>query len=188
MRSTRMIKVIHVIYSLGMGGAERVIVNYAKFLDREKYELIVCALTDGGPYEEDLKVAGVRYFILKKKIGFDILIVFKLIRLFKREKIKIAHFHDMSSTLWGTIPAVLSGVKIIIRTVHPIKTDDTDMISKLKSLLLNLLYFFHNQVIAVSEEVRRSHTSYSKHFRNKFVTIYNGLDKNLFLGDINYRV
>jgi sugar transferase (PEP-CTERM/EpsH1 system associated) len=180
MRSGRKIRVVHIIYSLRMGGAERVIVNYAKFYDKEKYELSVCALTEGGPYEDDLKEAGVRYIILNKKIGFDILTILKLIRLLKREQITIVHFHDLSSCLWGTIPALLSGVKVIIRTVHTIKTDDKNMISKLKSFFLFFMYFFHNKIIAVSKEVKRSHTRYNNYFKNKYVRIYNGIDTYLF--------
>ena len=50
------IKVLHIVYSLQLGGAERVVTNYALHHNRQVYEPVVVALTQGGPLEDDLNV------------------------------------------------------------------------------------------------------------------------------------
>jgi sugar transferase (PEP-CTERM/EpsH1 system associated) len=176
----RKIKILHVIYSLGMGGAERVIVNYAKYFDKNRYELFVCALTEGGPYENDLNKAGVSYFILNKKKGIDLSVIPKISRILRSEQIDIVHLHDFSSIAWVTIPAIIFGVKRIIRTEHNVKRLNRGLMSNMKNTIKFILDFFQKQIVCVSEEVRKTHRKKIGFLSNKYLTIHNGIDKELF--------
>jgi glycosyltransferase involved in cell wall biosynthesis len=174
------VKVLHVIYEFSPGGAERVVATYAKFLDKNRFDVSVCALTVGGHYEDDLAQNGVRLFILGKKRRFDPSVLAKLTRLLRSENIDIVHFHDISSSLWGTIPAVLARVKAVIRTVHNVRIVGSDLFSQVKAKTAWLAFPFHHKLIAVSAEVEKTHINANPFFSKKHIVIHNGVDPSSF--------
>src|SRR5512138_2285875 len=103
--------VLHVVYSLEAGGAERVAVQYARFLDRSKYRVLVCSLTRGGPFEDLLRDLGTPCFILGKHRGADLRAVRDLARFMRTERVDIVHLHNFSPNLWGTVAAIGAGVR-----------------------------------------------------------------------------
>ena len=44
------INILYVIWSLGLGGAEQVVINLVKGLNRDKFHPIVCCLNDKGQF------------------------------------------------------------------------------------------------------------------------------------------
>ena len=54
-----MIRVLHVIDSLDLGGAQTVLVNLARFRDRTKYEVSVATMHGRGVFAEALTAEGV---------------------------------------------------------------------------------------------------------------------------------
>ena len=48
-------KVLFVVHTLQMGGAEKVLLNLLKNINKEKYEITVLAIVDDGIYIEELK-------------------------------------------------------------------------------------------------------------------------------------
>jgi len=173
------IKVLHVIYSLGSGGAERVVVNYGLSIDKDRFDMAVCALTEGGHYEAALKDHSVDTFLLGKKKGFDSTTFQKLYRLFRSQEVDIVHFHDPPSSYYGVVPAKLAGVKVIIRTEHNVLLGK-DFVSRVQAALSSLSLLFHHKIIAVSTEVSKA-SSRNEHFLpGRHTTIHNGVDPEMF--------
>jgi len=166
------IKVIHVVYSLELGGAERVVTNYALHHNRDVYEAVVVALTKGGPLEEDLRQAGVRYYILSKRLGFDPRVILKLARIMRKERAKIVHVHTPLANNWGVPAALLSGVRTIIRTEHGLFRRDR----RFYVLLNSILGLFNRKILACSNRVLETHVEMDPLSRRKYTTIYNGVD------------
>jgi glycosyltransferase involved in cell wall biosynthesis len=54
-----MIRILYVIGTLDVGGAERQLAALVKRLDRTRFEPHVCALTSGGPVQAEIEAAGV---------------------------------------------------------------------------------------------------------------------------------
>ena len=52
--SVSRIKILHVVFSLEPGGMENGLVNVAKGLNREEFEVHVCCLNKGGAFVERL--------------------------------------------------------------------------------------------------------------------------------------
>jgi len=51
-------KVLHLIDTLGTGGAQMVLYQMAKFVDREKYAFTICGCLKTGHYEDVFKKEG----------------------------------------------------------------------------------------------------------------------------------
>ena len=166
------IKVLHIVYSLQIGGAERVVTNYALHHTREIYEPVVVALTEGGPLEEDLRAAGVRVYILGKRLGFDPRVILKLARIMQKEKSQIVHVHTPLANNWGVPAALLSGVRTVIRTEHGLfRRERTFYV-----FINTLLGLFNRRILACSDGARKTHLAMDPLSRRKYVTIYNGIN------------
>lgn len=85
-------KVLFVVHTLQIGGAEKVLLNVLKNIDKRKYSITVFALVDDGILIEQLKkIKGINY-----KSGFK--------AYFKKARVnKNARFHRIASRLMGNI-------------------------------------------------------------------------------------
>jgi glycosyltransferase involved in cell wall biosynthesis len=66
------LKLVLLIRSLTVGGAERQLVSLAKALDKKMFDITVVCLYGGGAFEEDLRTAGVPVISLGKKGRWEI--------------------------------------------------------------------------------------------------------------------
>jgi glycosyltransferase involved in cell wall biosynthesis len=92
-------KVLQLIDSLSIGGAERMSVNIANVLADKRIESYLIASRGGGPLEGFLKPA-VAFCSLNKKNGLDIFSFYRLLKLVKKIKPNIIHAHS-TSIFWG---------------------------------------------------------------------------------------
>lgn len=76
-----MIKVLLVIPTLDRSGAEKQFTLLAGRLPRDEFDVRAVALTRGGPYEADLKAAGVPVTVLHKRLKCDPVALWRLQRL-----------------------------------------------------------------------------------------------------------
>ena len=60
----RKIRVLQLIDSLSLGGAERVVAMLAMHADRNRFEVIPCALQSSGPLAAELSAADIPYRVL----------------------------------------------------------------------------------------------------------------------------
>lgn len=116
-RSTPL-KVAQLIWSLEVGGAERVVVTLAGNMDREKYRPIVICQNQEGHLAKQLKASGVPVIALHKKPGLDLGMLRKLIRVLREERVDILHTHLFGSAFWGRLAGRLAGVRCIFVHEH----------------------------------------------------------------------
>ena len=82
-------KIMFVIWSLGLGGAERVVINLAKYINHERFEVFVCCLDDAGEFSSELEDLGIKVIALHKKRGIDFLLPKKISSLVRDYEIDI---------------------------------------------------------------------------------------------------
>jgi len=112
-------RILQLIDSLSIGGAERMSVNIANALAENGIESYLVASRKGGPLQQFLSPA-VKYSTLDKKNGLDVAAFYRLIKLVKQIKPDIIHAHS-TSVLWGT------GVKIFAPNTKLIWHDHNGM-------------------------------------------------------------
>jgi len=99
--------------SFHAGGAERIAVEVACSLDRERYEPIVLATRDGGPLEDILTRAGVEYVVLGRRHGFSPRKFRRAHRLLRDAE--LIHSHKLGSNLWGALLSRTTSVPLVAR-------------------------------------------------------------------------
>jgi glycosyltransferase involved in cell wall biosynthesis len=85
----RKIKVLFVIVGLDIGGIEVFLSHFLPRLNREKYEITVCALKKWGVIGDILMKEGIKVVAFNGKNKFSFGIFLKLFRLIRREKFEI---------------------------------------------------------------------------------------------------
>jgi len=174
-----------VVPCFGFGGLEQVIINMVKQLDRSKYNLSLCSLWTPVPEMfEKIKALELPCFILDKGEGFNYSLVFKLSRLFRKEKIHLVNSHDVGATLFAAPAARLARIRKVIHVDH-------SQIKNKKKFLFIYSWILKNQVtfsITVSKDLEELLISAFGVDDERVMTIPNGIDVESFSEnqDISY--
>jgi glycosyltransferase involved in cell wall biosynthesis len=167
------LRLLHLITRLPVGGAERLLVDVVRGLDRARFESIVCCIQEKGAVAAELEASGFALFCLNRMQSkrFDFRAVRDLARLIREQRIDVVHSHLYHANLYGRLAAWLAGIPAVA-SVH-----NTYTRRKFHRELLNrLLSRGSARVIAVSEDVRRDLIRYDGIAAEKIVTIQNGID------------
>ncbi|MGZ0166573.1 MAG: glycosyltransferase, partial [Planctomycetales bacterium] len=96
-----MIKVFLLIPTLDRSGAEKQLTHLAIGLPRDEFDVEVVALTRGGPYEEQLKAAGIPLTIIGKRWKFDPFALRRLGKLIADKQPDILHTWLFAANAYG---------------------------------------------------------------------------------------
>lgn len=167
-------KVLHVIYSLYRGGAERLIETIVLESKGDRYRHLVCSLTGGGDLVQKIEQAGGKVFLLGKKHRGDVSAFSKLARLIRRERIDLLHLHGAPGAFWGTLAVSLGRIAVpIVRTEH--RPYLPEHMPGPYRLLYAYLTKRTNRVICVSESVRDTYVKRFPDLGERHITIPNSI-------------
>lgn len=144
------IKILQIISSLDRGGAERVMADLCRGLDKEKFEVRVIVLKRLGPLSADLTKAGIDFELFGLPFKFGVFKIGKLTSLIREFAPDVVHTHLFASDFYGTIAACRAGVKAIVSTEHNINIGQ----SWIRNLIQRLAHRRQDVVVAVSGAVR----------------------------------
>lgn len=166
-------KIIEIIPQLSDGGAERFTVDLCNELVK-KNEVTLIVLYDIDEYgfmANDLNKA-IKLVSLKKKLGFDIRLLYDIYKILKKESPDIVHTH-----LSG-IQYILFSVFLLpkIKYIHTIHNDaDKEAIGLIKKVTRFLLFHLRKVIpVTISEESKKSFFNF---YHMDSVLIYNGRPK-----------
>ena len=110
--------VMYVIWSLGLGGAEQVVIRLAVGLDRRRFSPLIVCLNEPGPFASQARRAGIEVLALHKRGAIDLGMLIRLVRLMRQRRPQIVHTHLWGANCWGRIAARLAGVPVLIAHEH----------------------------------------------------------------------
>lgn len=168
------INLMYVLDDLRLGGPT-IFVTTLKHLDKSKYNISVCCLFGGGELVSDVEKTGIKIYVLGLR-KWKPWLIFKLAWLMRKSHIHIVHTHLFGSNTIGRIAAILSGIPVIIATLHDLAGNRP----KLERCMERILSYFTHQVISVSEAVKSSFIKQAKIHPYKIGTIHNSIDLQQF--------
>jgi glycosyltransferase involved in cell wall biosynthesis len=126
---TRRTHVVTLTDTIGVGGAEQILMTLNQSLDPERFRRTVCisrdpAFTD--PDEEfdsqqrleTLRQGGVEVLVLSRRSSLDLLAWMKLIHFMRSEHVNILHAHKFGSNVWGAVIGKLARVPVMFAHEH----------------------------------------------------------------------
>lgn len=170
-------RILYIITSLGLGGAENLLLSYVKRLDKNKYSISVCCLRD----KPDDILQEVSTYAEVVKLGitnkFNPIIIIHLIRLIRIIKPHIIHTHLFQPRILTSFASFFFRKAKLITHKHNnvnLSKHNIFIILEIFSLL------FYKRIITISQSVKKSLMKYEFVPERKITVIYNGIDFDKF--------
>src|SRR3954447_26048053 len=105
MPPVRRLRILTLLDSPITGGAERLAVQLALGLDRERFEPSICSTRPWPPSAllPELEDAGVPILRLDRSSKLDVAPIARLYRFLRSERIDVVHAHMFGSNVWGVV-------------------------------------------------------------------------------------
>jgi glycosyltransferase involved in cell wall biosynthesis len=188
------IRVLQLIDTFNVGGAEKIVLSLATQIDRARFEVIPCALFRSGHIEEEMKASGIPYRIVglpRRSILTGPLFFADLVRIIHalsqlcfELSIDIVHTHLTRSTLVGVLATRRKLSPRICATVHSsIFHKARGSLSARQWLMRTAIrtsFSAADRIIAVSKEVAHAIHRYTDIPIARITTIENAIDPSVF--------
>ena len=115
-----MVRIGYVINNLPVGGAEILLMNSIRALDKNKYTPYVYTLFNDNIFRGDFQEAGALVREMDFKTNRRFWKVFRLARALANDRIDIVHTHLCDADLYGRFAGHMAGIKAIISTEHSV--------------------------------------------------------------------
>ncbi len=173
------VKVVHIITSLGCGGAEKVLYNLVTNSSSPQIEHVVISMKDNGVYGKLLIDKGIKVYSLniQKTMPWKLLNVFSILRSIKPDVIQSWLYHAD----FLTILLYLSGYRNIVWNIrnNTLKWSISSKNTILLRRLCALFSFIPKKIICCAKVAMQEHIRIG-YAKNKFIIIPNGYDLSLF--------
>ena len=172
------VRVCHISMCLQTGGLERLLVDFARFHDRQNFELQFLALTGDGQPAADIRTAGCSARVLNDKLKIHKLrSLVQLVRHLKTQRPQIVHTHNTYAHFYGALAAKLAGVPVVINTQHGRGCGD-GWKAEWQFRIANRLT---RRVIGVSCDAAQLCQQQDRRSQDKITTIWNGINLDRFV-------
>jgi glycosyltransferase involved in cell wall biosynthesis len=188
MTNTR--RVLHLIPTLSLGGAELFVERLARAQRGSSFEAVVCAMHRGGPVEARLVAAGVpcvRLDVVRASVrrpwraAADARLLLRGVRAIVREqRIDVIQTHLSDADWLGFLAARREHVPCVMTfhnpTLLPQNRQGRDLRSRLRRALQSRMYRRASALIAVSDEVKAALCTISGVRAERVHVVHSGID------------
>lgn len=171
------IKVLYVSNSASRGGTENHILDLITGLSVLDYEIYL--MCPSGELVEEYRKNGAKVLIDFPRFDLDPFYIFRLLKFFKKEKIRIFHAHQLKPVINGLIAAKIAEVPVKIAHIHsPLSRWQVPRIKKYLDILANFVVvnLCADTVLALSEATKRERISGEHIKESKIHVLPNGID------------
>ncbi len=107
-------RILHIIPTLDPHGSEKQLTLLASGLPRDRFDVHVCALTRGGPFEATLAHNGIPVTVLHKRWKIDPAVFWRLKRSISKLRPDLVHTWLFAGNCYGRVAARQAGVRRIV--------------------------------------------------------------------------
>lgn len=145
-------RVVHVVYSFGIGGLENVIVQLINRLPHDRFEHVVMALTSISNFKDRIQRSDVQFIELHKPPGHAVPLYPRIWKLFRQLKPDVVHTCNLAAL--EVVPlAWLAGVPLRIHAEHGWDAHDPDGTNRRYQRLRRLYKPYVSHYVAVSQDI-----------------------------------
>ncbi|MEZ4527995.1 MAG: glycosyltransferase family 4 protein [Desulfobacterales bacterium] len=179
-RHSRPAKVLHLISSRGLYGAERIVINLSGAINQSRYlshlGLLQSEKNPNRELVEAVREKRVQTHVIPCRRWLDLNAMRQIRKLIAREDIDIVHCHEMKGRLYGLVCTIGTKAKTVATNHNWIRSDF--LVTCFESLDAFYIRFFP-RIVAVSPEVKTLMQRYliPKH---RISVIINGIDMQGF--------
>lgn len=165
--------ILHIIHSLDVGGAEKIVVDFAEETNPDLFNVSICCLDKIGTLGEELKSKGYRVISMGRTPGVDWRLIMSLWKFLRENKIDIIHAHQYSSFFYAALAKNFSKRPCIIFTEHGRFYPDRKRIKRI--IFDPILSGFASEIVSISAATKEAMVKYDNFPRKKIKIIYNGV-------------
>lgn len=171
------IKLLHLINGFAVGGAEKHLLHSLGFVDRDRYDVTICSVRQGGPLESEFRDTGFPVEVVSNRGRYDISLITRVADLIRCQRPHILQTTLYYADIIGTLAAQIVPVPVIISVEHGMHDeDDVLRVSELHVIGYRWAMKQVDKIVAVSDKIRDSIIQYRNISWEKVITIRNGID------------
>ena len=175
----RKIRVLHLLYSLGVGGTERRVLRLGHGLDPDRYDIHALTVRPvvGGilPWPQGRHT----YFPIPPGVQWARLSA--LARFIRQGNFDVVHSHNWATMFYGVLGARLAGVPVVLHGEHGRNDVDRAGVPWKREFLAAALARLTTRVVAVNDAIAVDIQARWKLGSQKIVCMPNGVDLNRFV-------
>lgn len=171
------IKVCHISMCLQTGGLERLLVDFARFHDRRRFELEFIALAGEGQPAAEIRASGCPVHVLNQNLKIRKLFsLSQLANRLKKGRTQVVHTHNTYAQFYGALAARMARVPVLINTQHG-RGCGSGWKAEWQFRIANRMT---QRIVGVSHDAARLCQSQDARSSEKISTIWNGINLDRF--------
>lgn len=176
-------KILFAIRSLDVGGAEKLVIDLIKNIDKSKYEIKLCTMYKGAMDEEAKYLLGKSFICLNKTGRYDLITFFtSYVKAIKNFNPDVIYSHIGEMNLFSLLSKLFIRKSTkIVWCVHSAYIDYKSYGKLFQFIfwLQKILSKYANKVVYVSQSSKQFHID-AGYCKNNCVVINNGVDTNFY--------
>lgn len=168
-------RVVQLTFDMSIGGAERVIYNLVRGMNRSQFDVsVLCLDAPIGEFGAQLENEGIAVTQFSRKPGLDLGLVAQIRRHIVDRQVDVLHCHQYTPYIYGLFASILTRTSVLYTEhgrFHPDRR-------RFKRIMANpMLGWLTAQITAISEATRRALIEYENFPAERIRVIYNGVPK-----------
>jgi glycosyltransferase involved in cell wall biosynthesis len=176
------LKILHLVSSISVGGAERALLEMAEKSDREELEIHICYFGSirGASFQSDFERLGLPFLKISTSRFYDLKNLTGVIKYIRKYDINIIHTHLIDADILGRIAGALTNRPVITTIQNELRRYNELRVDR---RLLNYVTvkYLTTHIVVVSEFLQKQIIEEWKIRAEKISTIHNMANVNLFL-------
>ncbi len=168
--------VLHVLLSLEPGGLETGVVNVVNRLNPDHFRSSIGCIKHAGEFAARITASEVKIYELGWRGGNDLILPFRLARLFRKVHPDIIHSRNAESFFYAYLGAKLAGVKCIVHSEHGRTFNDR----KIRFLMQKWFSEYTHAIFSVSTQLKADLVKHIHIPKERIEVLHNGVDLNQF--------